>query len=146
MGRAHHDGQELEHLPERRLGEEHSRARGAAPERNSRLPNLGSEKCNSTCDSTSTHESSPPAPLSLSPRFITRAAPHCRRHMPRSPTTTKDGFQCLVVRATLDDLLCPFPSCTCWPPRPLRPGSSRCLITNLAAMPTKRTSRRRAEH
>ena len=30
MGRAHHDGQELEHLPERRLGEEHSRARGAS--------------------------------------------------------------------------------------------------------------------
>ena len=37
----------------------------------------------------------------------------------RSPATTKDAFQCLVVRATLDDLLCPFPSCTCWPPRPL---------------------------
>ena len=27
MGRVHHDGQELEHLPERRLGEEHGRAR-----------------------------------------------------------------------------------------------------------------------
>ena len=26
MGRAHHDGQQLEHLPETRLGEEHSRA------------------------------------------------------------------------------------------------------------------------
>ena len=40
MGRAHHDGQELEHLPERRLGEEHSRATGGARE-NSRLPYLG---------------------------------------------------------------------------------------------------------
>ena len=29
MGRAHHDGQQLEHLPEMRLGEEHGRATGA---------------------------------------------------------------------------------------------------------------------
>jgi hypothetical protein len=28
MGRVHHDGQELEHLPERRLGEEHGRVPG----------------------------------------------------------------------------------------------------------------------
>ena len=28
MGRAHHDGQQLEHLPERRLGKEHNRATG----------------------------------------------------------------------------------------------------------------------
>ena len=33
MGRAHHDGQQLEHLPEMRLGEEHSRATGRRPKK-----------------------------------------------------------------------------------------------------------------
>ena len=43
MGRAHHDGQQLEHLPERRLREEAQPSERGAP-KNSRLPNLGSEK------------------------------------------------------------------------------------------------------
>ena len=42
MGRAHHDGQQLEHLPETRLGERSTAERQGA--QNSRLPNLGSEK------------------------------------------------------------------------------------------------------
>ena len=42
MGRAHHDGQQLEHLPERRLGKE-AQPSDRRP-KNSQLPNLGSKK------------------------------------------------------------------------------------------------------
>ena len=44
MGRAHHDGQQLEHLPETRLGRGAQPSDRAPPQKNSRLPNLGSEK------------------------------------------------------------------------------------------------------
>ena len=60
MGRAHHDGQELEHLPERRLGEEHSRAR--APEKKLAVAQFGFRKKSIPADAR--HKSSPP-PASL---------------------------------------------------------------------------------
>ena len=65
MGRAHHDGQELEHLPERRLGEEHSRAR--APEKKLAVAQFGFGK--ESIARAYHKESSCPSPLSLSPRF-----------------------------------------------------------------------------
>ena len=58
MGRAHHDGQELEHLPERRLGEEQPSERRQR-EKNSRLP-IWVRKVYA-------HKKFCPSPLSLSP-------------------------------------------------------------------------------
>ena len=107
MGRAHHDGQQLEHLPEMRLGEEHSRATGRRPKKLA-VAQFGFEKKlnHIPCYFRVGTEFSPLPSLSsssLSPPFLlayhyTRAATHWRRHRPLTSTsTTKDAFQCLVV-------------------------------------------------
>ena len=64
MGRAHHDGQQLEHLPETRLGEEHGRATGA-PKLAVAQFGFGKESIARAYH----RESSCPSPLSLSPLF-----------------------------------------------------------------------------
>ena len=66
MGRAHHDGQQLEHLPETRLGEEHGRATGAPK---LAVAQFGFGKESITVARAYHKESSCPSPLSLSPRF-----------------------------------------------------------------------------
>ena len=66
MGRAHHDGQQLEHLPETRLGEEHSRATGRRPKKLA-VAQFGFGK--ESIARAYHKESSCPSPLSLSPRF-----------------------------------------------------------------------------
>ena len=106
MGRAHHDGQELEHLPERRLGEEQPSERRQREKTRACLFGFGKYM--------RIKSSAPPPSLFLLPRVITRAAvSHCRRHMPLTYYYKRRRFQCLVVRAALGDLLGPFPSCTC---------------------------------
>ena len=114
MGRADHDGQQLEHLPETRLG------RGARPsDRGAQTrgcPIWVRKRKYSPRVPQREFLSLPP--LSFSSLYLLGLHPTAVDTR-RSPATTKDAFQCLVVRATLDDLLCPFPSCTCWPPRPL---------------------------
>ena len=66
MGRVHHDGQELEHLPERRLGEEHGRARKKRKEKS--CPIWG-RNCFPPIFL--------PSPLFPPSNVILRAAPHC---------------------------------------------------------------------
>ena len=105
MGRAHHDGQQLEHLPETRLGEEHGRATGA-PKLAVAQFGFGKE---SKRPRVPQREFLSLPHLSFSSLYLLGlhlTAVDTRR----SPAATKDAFQCLVVRAALDDLLCPFSS------------------------------------